>query len=116
MTWTPALPGDWLRSVRLAEHRALRVSAALRRGSSLPVIVQSNAGEFLTKLRGAAQGVAPLVAEIIVAELAIALGLPVPERAIIVLDDDLPSVDATDELADLLSASPGLTLEFGFLN
>jgi hypothetical protein len=85
------------------------------RGSSSPVVVQTAAGTFLTKLRGAAQGVPPLIAEIIVAELATVLSLPVPERALVVLDEGTPSDDRNDELADLLARSRGENLGFRFL-
>jgi len=61
----------------------------------------------LTKLRGAAQGVLPLIAEILVAELATALDLPVPERVLITIDDLTPSLDKNDELLDLLARSHG---------
>jgi hypothetical protein len=99
----------------LPEYPALRVLSAIRRGSSWPVVVQTPGGTFVTKLRGAAQGVAPLVAEIIVAELATALGLPVPERALVRLDETTPTDDANDELADLLARSHGTNLGFRFL-
>ena len=99
----------------LARHAALSVSRAIRRGSSWPCVVRTEAGDFLTKLRGAAQGVLPLIAEIIVGELATALGLPVPERVVVSLDDDTPSEDRNDELADLLHRSAGANLGFRFL-
>ena len=96
--------------------RALRVLSGHRRGSSRPVVVETAAGPYLAKLRGAAQGTAPLVAEIVVAELAEALGLKVPPRAFISLDPDLPSDDPDQELReDLLDASQGLNLGFRFL-
>jgi hypothetical protein len=99
----------------LVRHRALAVAAGIRRGSSLPVVVRTGAGNFLTKLRGAAQGLAPLVAEIIVGELATRLGLPVPERVLVDLDEDVPSEDRNDELADLLASSRGTNLGFRYL-
>jgi hypothetical protein len=77
--------------------------------------VRTSAGEFLTKLRGAAQGVLPLIAEIIVGELATVLGLPVPERALVALDETTPSDDHTGELMDLLGRSHGLNLGFRYL-
>jgi hypothetical protein len=55
------------------------------------------------------------VAEIIVAELAELLGLPVPERALIELLPDFRTDDRNDELADLLRASVGTNLGFRFL-
>jgi hypothetical protein len=99
----------------LPQHHALRVLSVNRRGSSAPVVVETAAGRFLTKLRGAAQGLPPLIAEIIVAELAGALGLPVPERVLITLDEHVPSDDKNDELADALARSHGHNLGFRFL-
>lgn len=96
-------------------HAALSIASAVRSGSSWPVVARTEAGDFLTKLRGAAQGVLPLIAEIIVGELATALGLPVPERALVTLDADVPSEDRTDELLDLLARSDGTNLGFRYL-
>lgn len=72
-------------------------------------------GQYVVKLRGAAQGVAALVAEIVVAGLADALNLPVPARRIITLEAAQPSDDRNDELADLLDASVGDNLGFRYL-
>jgi hypothetical protein len=104
-----------------ALHRALprfsadRVLARIREGSSLPVVVETRAGRFVTKLRGAAQGPGALVAEVLVAELAEALGLPVPERAVVELERPIRSEDGNDELADLLERSVGANLGFRWL-
>jgi hypothetical protein len=100
---------------RLAVHAALSIESAERRGSSWPVLARTEAGDFLTKLRGAAQGVLPLIAEIVVGELATALGLPVPERALVTLDEDTPSEDRRDELLDLLARSHAMNLGFRYL-
>ena len=93
----------------------MRVLRALRAGSSWPVVAATAAGLFVVKLRGAAHGATALVAEIIVAELAERIGLQVPARVLIVLDEDLVSDDQNDELADLLAASHGVNLGFQFL-
>lgn len=85
------------------------------RGSSSPVVVETGAGQYFVKLRGAAQGTAALVAEVLVAELADRIGLPVPERRVVRFGPDLPSDDRNDELADLLDASRGENLGFRFL-
>jgi hypothetical protein len=96
--------------------RAVRVLSAIRRGSSLPVVVQTSSGRFVAKLRGAAQGVLPLVAEIIAGELATLVGLSVPDRAVIDFGEGIPSDDANDELADLLGRSHGESLGLRFLD
>src|SRR5947208_16976701 len=94
---------------------ARRVLSADRRGSSWPVLVETDDGVRFTKLRGAAQGTGALVAEVIVAELAESLGLRVPARALVEFPLNVDSVDENDELADLLRASAGLNLGFSYL-
>jgi hypothetical protein len=95
--------------------RAERISAAGRRGSSRPLVVETDAGARIVKLRGAAQGTGPLVAEVIVGELADVLGLAVPPRSLVELPAEIETVDRDDELANLLAASVGLNLGFDFL-
>jgi hypothetical protein len=99
----------------LPRFSARRVLARIPDGSSLPVVVETAAGRFVTKLRGAAQGPGALVAEVIVGDLAEALGLPVPERAVIELERPIRSDDGNDELGDLLERSVGLSLGFRWL-
>lgn len=99
----------------LPRFSAGRVLARIREGSSLPVVVETSAGRFVTKLRGAAQGPGALVAEVLVAELAEALGLPVPERSVIELERPIRSEDRNDELGDLLERSVGSNLGFRWL-
>ena len=94
---------------------ARRVLAADKRGSSWPVLVETDDGLRFTKLRGAAQGTGALVAEAIVAALAESLGLRVPARALVRFGSDVESVDKNDELADLLWASAGINLGFAYL-
>ena len=98
---------------------ARRVLAADKRGSSWPVLIETEEeGERsrqFTKLRGAAQGTGALVAEVIVAELAESLGLRVPARALVHLPPTIESLDENDELADLLRASAGVNLGFAYL-
>lgn len=70
---------------------------------------------WFTKLRGAAQGLPTLVAELIVAELAERLMLSVPSRALVELPADIPSDDVNDELRQLLDASAGMNVGFSLL-
>ena len=86
-----------------------------RRGSSWPVVVDTDAGLFYTKLRGAAQAPATLVAEIIVGRLADALGLAVPARVLIDIPPDLRADDPHEELAELLGFSVGRSLGFQYV-
>lgn len=70
----------------------------------------------MLKLRGAGQGTSALVAELVVAELAELLGLPVPERLLVDLLPDYATDDRRDELADLLESSVGLNVGFRLLD
>src|SRR6476660_9703356 len=89
---------------------ARRVLSADKRGSSWPVLVDTDEGVRFTQLRGAAQGTGALVAEVIVAELAEALELKVPARSLVSSASELQSVDKDDQLADLLTARVGINL------
>ena len=95
---------------------ALRAVEGGRRGSSRPIVVETQKGLYLVKLRGAAQGTGPLVAEIIVAEIAEALGLSVPERGLVQLGAEIDSPERDAELRDLMVASVGVNLGFAYLS
>lgn len=90
--------------------------SAPRCGSSRPIVVETEAGYFLTKLRGAAQGTAALVSEIVVAALAEAIGLWVPSQVLISIDAATHNNIHEDEFLDLLGASHGLNLGFQYLD
>jgi predicted DNA-binding protein len=102
--------------VALPIFAAQRVLAADLRGSSWPVVIETSAAPRFTKLRGAGQGVLPLIAEIIVASLAEAIGLRVPTRCLVTLEANIESLNQRDELRDLLDASVGLNLGFSYLD
>ncbi len=93
-----------------------RITSARRRGSSRPLVAETPHGARLVKLRGAAQGTGPLVAEIIVHGLAGALGVPAVPWCLVSLAAGVPVADWDDELADLLAASVGVNLGFDWLD
>ena len=99
----------------MPNERALRVVDTRRRGSSWPFLVETGSGRFFTKLRGAGHGLSALVAEVIVGGLAELVGLRVPARALITIDEQVVCDDRDAELADLLRASRGLNLGFAWL-
>jgi hypothetical protein len=80
------------------------------------VLIETDAGVFYTKLRGAGQAPASLVSEIIVGELADALELPVPARVLIDLPPAVRTDDRDDELVGLLHRSIGRNLGFQVLS
>ena len=88
-----------LRSRRIEQHRVLHAD---RSGSSWPVTVETDAGVFYMKLRGAAQGPTNLVAEVVVGALADVLGLSVPTRVLIDILPGIPIDDPHQELGQLL--------------
>ena len=94
---------------------ALRAIEGGKRGSSRPIVLETEAGACLVKLRGAAQGTGPLVAEIIVAEIAEAIGLSVPARYLVRLSPQIESPERDAELRDLMAASVGVNLGFAYL-
>jgi hypothetical protein len=105
------VPGSALRRVA-----ATRYVLPLREGGSLPALVEADdLGTYVTKFREAGQGRKVLVAEIIVAELARALGLAVPDLVLIDVDARLAPAEPDQEVQDLLRASAGLNLGVDYL-
>lgn len=101
---------------RIAVLHARRVLSADRRGSSWPVLVETEDGVRFTKLRGAGQGTGALVAEMIVGALADALGLSTPARSLVRFPTNIESTDRDGELRALLDASAGINLGFTYLD
>lgn len=96
--------------------RATRYLSALRQASSVPIVVEADDdGQYLVKLRGAAQGTQALIAELVAGTLGRALGLPVPEIVLLRFDPAISTAERDAELRDLLDASAGLNLALDYL-
>jgi hypothetical protein len=85
----------------LNRFSASRVERRLLGWNSSPVVVETQAGRFVLKLRGAGHGVLALVAEIVVAELAERLGLSVRGR-VLFLDGLTQNLDRTPKNPNVL--------------
>lgn len=95
---------------------ATRYVVPLREGGSLPGLVEADdLGTYVVKFRGAGQGRKALVAEVIVAELARAIGLRVPELVLMAVDPLLARAEPDQEVQDLLRASAGTNLGVDYL-
>jgi hypothetical protein len=106
-----ATTADALRSVW-----ATRYVAPLREGGSLPGLVEADDdGMYVMKFRGAGQGVAALVAEVVAGELARSLGLLVPELVVAWLEPELARAEPDTEIQELAAASVGANLGVDFL-
>lgn len=104
-------------SIELPRHQATRYVQPLREGGSLPAVVDTDGGGlFVAKFRGAGQGAKVLVAEIIAHGIASAIGLPVPELAIIDLPDRFGQSEPDPEIQDLLKASRGTNIGMRYLD
>lgn len=100
----------------LPQLTATRYVTPLKEGGSLPGIVEADDdGTYVMKFRGAGQGLKVLVAEVIVAGLARAILVPVPDLAVITLDERIGKYEADEEVQDLLTASVGTNLGVDFL-
>jgi hypothetical protein len=97
-------------------HSATRYVQPLREGGSLPAVVDTEAGMFVVKFRGAGQGVKVLVAELIVGQIALRLGLPVPELALIDIDPLFGRSEPDPEIQDILRASHGVNVGLRYLD
>jgi hypothetical protein len=101
---------------RLRRVTATRYVAPLREGGSLPGLVEADDdGLYVMKFRGAGQGPAALVAEVVAGELARALGLLVPELVVAQLDPELARAEPDVEIQELAEASIGWNLGVDFL-
>jgi hypothetical protein len=100
----------------LSEVVATRYVVPLREGGSLPGLMEADdLGTYVVKFRGAGQGVATLVAEVVSGQLARALGLPVPDRGSVQGDPGLAAGEPDQEVQDLLRASGGRNLGMDYL-
>jgi hypothetical protein len=95
---------------------AIRYVTPLREGGSMPAIVEADDGQmYVMKFVGAGQGRKALIAELVAGEIGRALGLSVPELALIELDPELGPSEPDPEIFDLLRASVGLNFGMRFL-
>ena len=101
---------------KIQELMALRYVQPLREGGSLPAVVDTEAGLFVVKFRGAGQGRRALVAELIVGMLAARLDLPVPELALVEVDPIFGRSEPDPEIQDLLRASHGMNIGLRYLD
>lgn len=94
-----------------------RYVTPLREGGSLPAVVEADdLGLYVLKFRGAGQGVRALIAEIVSGGIARALGLPVPEIVLAMLDPELARTEPDPEIQDLIRASAGLNVGLDYLS
>jgi hypothetical protein len=105
------MSGTHLRAVT-----ATRYVEPLREGGSLPALMEAeDDGLYVVKLRGAGQGLPPLVAEVVVGELARSLGFAMPELVTVVLAPELARAEPDPEIQELLAKSAGVNLGVDFL-
>jgi hypothetical protein len=95
---------------------ATRYVVPLREGGSLPGLVEADDdGMYVVKFRGAGQGTAALVAEVVVGEIGRRLGVRVPDLVGVELDPQIARLEPDEEVQELLAVSAGLNLGLDFL-
>ncbi|MGQ4383782.1 HipA family kinase [Streptomyces sp. SAS_270] len=100
----------------LRDVTAVRYVTPLTAGGSVPGVVEADdLGTYVVKFTGSAQGRKALVAEVIVGELARALGLRFPELVLVHFDPAVAADEPHQEVQDLLHASAGLNLGMDYL-
>lgn len=89
----------------------------LRSGGSVPGVVEADdLGTYVVKFTGSAQGRKALVAEVIVGELARALGLRFPELVLVHFDPAIADSEPHQEVRELHGASAGVNLGMDYLS
>jgi hypothetical protein len=95
---------------------ATRYVTPLREGGSLPGLMEADdLGTYVVKWRAAGQGVNVLVAEVVCAELARALELPVPRLVTVDVAPELAVGEPDVEVQELLQRSAGRNLGMDYL-
>ncbi len=95
---------------------ATRYITPMREGGSLPGLMEADdLGIYVVKFSGAGQGPKALVAEVICAELAGALGLDVPRWVPIDVPAAMAPAEPDEEVQHLLRSSAGINLGVDFL-
>jgi len=102
--------------VQLPTYSATRYVQPLREGGSLPAILDTDGGLFVTKFRGSGQGARALIAELIVGVLARELGFAVPDLALIEVVPEFGREEPDPEIQDLLRASHGINVGNRYLD
>jgi hypothetical protein len=100
----------------LARVTARRYVQPLREGGSLPAVVETDDGLYVVKFRGAGQGPKALVAELLVGRIALLLGLPVPELALVDLPPPFGRSEPDPEIQDVLRRSHGINVGLRYLD
>ena len=96
--------------------RATRYVTPLREGGSLPGLMEADdLGMYVVKFCGAGQGPRALVAEVICAEIAGAMGLRVPRWVPVLVPEELAPAEPDEEVQHLLKLSVGMNLGVDFL-
>lgn len=89
----------------------------LRTGGSVPGVVEADdLGTYVVKFTGSAQGRKALVAEVIVGELARALGMRFPELVLVHFDPAIADSEPHQEVRELHGASAGINLGMDYLS
>ncbi|MGY6021278.1 HipA family kinase [Streptomyces spinosirectus] len=100
----------------LRDVTAVRYVTPLRSGGSVPGVFEADdLGTYVVKFTGSAQGRKALVAEVVVGELARALGLRFPELVLVHFDPAVAGDEPHQEVRDLHAASAGVNLGMDFL-
>jgi hypothetical protein len=100
----------------LPSYSASRYVQPLREGGSLPAVVDTEGGLFVVKFRGAGQGTKVLVSELIVGGLALRLGLPAPELALVEVSSRFGRSEPDPEIQELLRKSHGINVGNRYLD
>jgi hypothetical protein len=88
----------------------------LREGGSLPAVIDTEKGGlYVVKFRGAGQGAKVLISELVVGGIALRLGLPTPELALVDVSSRFGRSEPDPEIQELLRRSHGTNVGMRYL-
>jgi hypothetical protein len=99
----------------IAHLEGLRYVVPLREGGSLPAVVDTERGPYVVKFLGSGHGAKALIAETLAASIGVRLGLPVPEPALVRLEEGFGAAEPDPEIQDILTRSSGDNFGLAYL-
>jgi hypothetical protein len=95
--------------------RAKRLLKTLKSGSSLPGLVETEAGSYIVKWNGSGEGTLGSAVDWITTQLAESFAIPTAPHALIQVEEEFIEQTNYDEMRDIIAGSVGINLGVQFI-